>query len=88
MSGAGPDVQAVFLRPCERRRAHRNMRDAHMLAEIGTIVATRAVGDLGDRHMNIRVAKPVYDSRAGEINPRCPPDRIRNRRYNMKRVIH
>jgi hypothetical protein len=70
------------------RRAHRNMRDAHMLAEIGTIVATRAVGDLGDRHMNIRVAKPVYDSRAGEINPRCPPDRIRNRRYNMKRVIH
>jgi hypothetical protein len=57
MSGAGPDVQAVFLRPCERRRAHRNMRDAHMLAEIGTIVATRAVGDLGDRHMNIRVAK-------------------------------
>jgi hypothetical protein len=53
MSGAGLDIQ-VFLRPCESRRAHRNMRDAHMLAEIGRIVATRAVGDLGDRHMNIR----------------------------------
>jgi hypothetical protein len=56
------------------------MRDAHMLAEIGKIVATRAVGDLGDRHMNIPLAKPIHDSRAGEINPRCPPDRIRNHR--------
>jgi hypothetical protein len=56
-----PDVQAVFLRPCESRRAHGNMRDAHMLAEIGKIVATRAVGDLGDRHMNIRLAKPIRD---------------------------
>lgn len=30
------------------------MRDAHMLAEIDRIVAARAVGDIGDRHMNIR----------------------------------
>jgi hypothetical protein len=44
-----PDIQAVFLRPCESRRAHGNMRDAHMLAEIGKIVATRAVGDLDGR---------------------------------------
>jgi hypothetical protein len=82
-----PDVQAVFLRPCEGRRTQGNMCDAHMPAEIGKIVAPRAVRDLGDSHMNIRLAKPIHDGRAGNSDPRFPPDWIRNHRYDMKRVI-
>ena len=64
------------------------MRDTHMLAEIAKIIAPRAMDDLGDRHMDIRLAKPIHDGRAGDRNPRFPPDRIRDHRYNMKRVIH
>jgi hypothetical protein len=59
-----------------------------MLAEIGKIVAPRAVGGLDDRHMNIRLAKLIRDDRAADSNPRFPADRIRNHRCHMKRIIH
>jgi hypothetical protein len=68
------DVQAVFLRPCESRRAHGDMGDTRRLAEIGKIVATLAVGGLDNRHMNIRLAKPIRDRRAGEQDAGFPPN--------------
>jgi len=81
-----PDVQAVFLRPRESRRAHGNIRDAHMLAEIGKIIAARAVGDLDDRHMNIRLSKPVHDGRAAEEDAGFLPNRISHRGDNMQSI--